>query len=127
MTACDGAADGSGKGPRQSGRGSGYHWKSANAAPILPVRVILVLLLWVHFNILRKHELAWLGGLSLSMSWVALLFPSKSGFVAKILGTLNAIGFYLPIGISALQEQALKRACYTILGSVLIAIMAVRT
>jgi formate dehydrogenase subunit gamma len=116
--------------------------------------VVLMFLLWVRFNIPKKHDLTWLakgggifnskvhppserfnagqkvifwlaclGGLSLSMSGIALLFPYEFGFFAKTFGTLNAIGFNLPTEISPLQEQQLNQIWHSILAFVLIAIM----
>jgi formate dehydrogenase subunit gamma len=116
--------------------------------------VVLMFLLWVRFNIPKKHDLVWLakgggifnskvhppserfnagqkvifwlaclGGLSLSMSGIALLFPYEFGFFAKTFGTLNALGFNLPTEISPLQEQQLNQIWHSILAFVLIAIM----
>ncbi|MBK1698337.1 formate dehydrogenase subunit gamma [Rhodovibrio salinarum] len=116
--------------------------------------VIMMFLLWVRFNIPKKHDLTWLakgggifdskvhapserfnagqkgvfwlaclGGLSLSMSGIALLFPFEFGFFGKTFAALNGLGLDLPAQLSPLQEQQLNQIWHSILAFVLIAVM----
>ncbi len=49
--------------------------------------------------------LVMLGGLSLSLSGIALLFPFQTALFAKTFAALNVIGFNLPTDLTPLQEM----------------------
>ena len=64
-----------------------------------------------------------LGGLSVSMSGIALLFPFQTDMFAKTFGLLNVIGFDLPTSLTALQEQHLNQLWHGIVSLVLMTII----
>ena len=64
-----------------------------------------------------------LGGLSISLSGWALLFPYETKMMAKTFVMLNLIGFNLPTDLSALQEQQLQQIWHGIVGLVLIVLV----
>ena len=64
-----------------------------------------------------------LGGLSISLSGIALLFPFQTAMFAKTFGVLNMIGFDLPTALTALQEQQLNQLWHGIVSLVLMTII----
>ena len=50
-----------------------------------------------------------IGGLSVSMSGIALMFPFQTTMFADTFAVLNTIGFNLPTDLSAMQEQQLNQ------------------
>jgi len=61
-----------------------------------------------------------IGGLSVSMSGIALMFPYETAMFAKTFGLLNHIGFDLPTDLTPLQEQQLNQVWHGIVSLVLI-------
>jgi formate dehydrogenase subunit gamma len=55
-----------------------------------------------------------LGGLSISLSGITLLFPFQTALFAKTFVMLNSIGFDLPTQLTALQEQQLGQLWHNI-------------
>ena len=64
-----------------------------------------------------------LGGLSISLSGWALLFPYETKMMAKTFGMLNMIGFNLPTDLTPLHEQQLQQIWHGIVGLVLIVLV----
>ena len=64
-----------------------------------------------------------LGGLSVSLSGIALLFPFQTAMFAKTFGLLNMIGFDLPTTLTMLQEQQLNQLWHGIVSLVLMTII----
>jgi formate dehydrogenase subunit gamma len=64
-----------------------------------------------------------LGGFSISLSGIALLFPFQTAMFAKTFGVLNMIGFDLPTALTALQEQQLNQLWHGIVSLVLMTII----
>jgi formate dehydrogenase subunit gamma len=64
-----------------------------------------------------------LGGLSVSMSGIALMFPFETAMFAKTFAILNAIGFDLPANLAPLQEQQLNQVWHSIVSLVLITVI----
>ena len=64
-----------------------------------------------------------LGGLSISLSGWALMFPFETHMMSKTFGILNMIGFNLSTDITPLQEQQLQQVWHGIVGLVLIVMM----
>ncbi len=64
-----------------------------------------------------------LGGLSLSLSGIALLFPFKFAMFEPTFNALNAIGLKLPTGLTAMEEMQLSQLWHGIVGLVMIAII----
>ncbi len=64
-----------------------------------------------------------IGGLSLSMSGIALLFPFQTEMFAKTFSILNMVGFDLPTQLTALQEQQLNQLWHGIVSLVLMTII----
>ncbi len=60
-----------------------------------------------------------IGGFSVSLSGIALLFPFQTEMFAKTFGILNIIGFDLPTNLSPLQEQQLNQLWHGIVSLVL--------
>ncbi len=60
-----------------------------------------------------------IGGFSVSLSGIALLFPYQTEMFAKTFGILNLIGFDLPSNLTALQEQQLNQLWHGIVSMVL--------
>ena len=50
-----------------------------------------------------------IGGLSVSMSGIALMFPFQTSMFADTFAILNMIGFSLPTDFTAMQEQQLNQ------------------
>ena len=61
-----------------------------------------------------------IGGLSVSMSGIALLFPFQTSMFADTFALLNVIGFNLPTDLTGMQEQQLNQLWH---GSVSMALM----
>ncbi|NDA08025.1 MAG: formate dehydrogenase subunit gamma [Alphaproteobacteria bacterium] len=61
-----------------------------------------------------------IGGLSVSMSGIALMFPYETAMFAKTFGMLNSVGFDLPTDLTPLQEQQLNQVWHGIVSLVLI-------
>ena len=61
-----------------------------------------------------------LGGLSISLSGWALMFPFETQMMSKTFGILNMIGFNLSTDLTPLQEQQLQQIWHGIVGLVLI-------
>lgn len=64
-----------------------------------------------------------LGGVSVSLSGLAMLFPFEFAFFGKTFAALNLIGFNLPTELTMLQETQLAVLWHTIVALVLIAII----
>jgi formate dehydrogenase subunit gamma len=64
-----------------------------------------------------------LGGLSLSLSGLALLFPFEFSFFTWTVQVLNAVGFNLPEGFTALQEMQLSQIWHGVMGMIMIAVI----
>jgi formate dehydrogenase subunit gamma len=64
-----------------------------------------------------------LGGASLSVSGIALLFPYEFSFFAKTFGVLNMLGLGLPTDLAPLQEQQFNQIWHAILGLVMIGVI----
>ena len=63
------------------------------------------------------------GGVCISLSGVALLFPFEFAFFAKTFQTLNIFGFGLPENLTMMQEMQLSQLWHSIVGLALIAIV----
>ena len=61
-----------------------------------------------------------LGGLSVSMSGIALMFPFQTTMFADTFSMLNTLGFNLPTDFTAMQEQQLNQLWHGIVSLVLI-------
>lgn len=61
-----------------------------------------------------------IGGLSVSMSGIALLFPYETHMFSKTFGILNTIGFDLPTNLTPLEEQQYNQVWHAIVSLVLI-------
>lgn len=64
-----------------------------------------------------------LGGISVSLSGIALLFPFELPMFAGTFKALNLIGFDLPTELTAVQEMQLSQLWHAAVGLVLIAIV----
>ncbi|MDP7547481.1 MAG: cytochrome b/b6 domain-containing protein, partial [Alphaproteobacteria bacterium] len=64
-----------------------------------------------------------LGGLSISLSGLALLFPFKLPFFAVTFETANIFGFDLPTNLNALEEVQLSQLWHAVVGLVLIIVI----
>ncbi|WP_422367649.1 formate dehydrogenase subunit gamma [Pelagibius sp.] len=64
-----------------------------------------------------------LGGVSVSLSGLAMLFPFEFAFFGKTFAALNLVGFNLPTELTMLQETQLSVLWHTIVALVLIAII----
>lgn len=64
-----------------------------------------------------------LGGISISLSGIALLFPFETTMWAKTFGILGAIGFDVPSQVTLMEEQQLSSLWHAVVGIVLIAII----
>ncbi|MEM7222888.1 MAG: formate dehydrogenase subunit gamma [Pseudomonadota bacterium] len=64
-----------------------------------------------------------LGGLSLGLSGVALLFPFQFSFFNDTFVVLNMVGFSLPTDLTPMQEMQLSQLWHTVVALVLIAII----
>jgi len=61
-----------------------------------------------------------IGGLSVSMSGIALLFPFQTSMFADTFAILNTIGFNLPTDLTAMQEQQLNQLWHGIVSLALV-------
>jgi formate dehydrogenase subunit gamma len=50
-----------------------------------------------------------IGGLSVSMSGIALMFPFQTSMFADTFALLNSVGFSLPTDFTAMQEQQMNQ------------------
>lgn len=64
-----------------------------------------------------------LGGLSLSLSGIALLFPFETTMFADTFVLLNKVGFQLPAELTPLQEMQLASLWHAIMSAILIGIV----
>lgn len=64
-----------------------------------------------------------LGGASISVSGIALMFPFELAMFDVTFAFLNIIGFNLPTGLTAMQEMQLSQIWHAVAGVVLIAII----
>ncbi|MEQ8355180.1 MAG: formate dehydrogenase subunit gamma [Kiloniellaceae bacterium] len=64
-----------------------------------------------------------LGGISISLSGLALLFPFQFAFFAKTFQVINVFGFGLPENLTMLQEMQLSQLWHSIVALILIAII----
>jgi len=64
-----------------------------------------------------------LGGISLSMSGWALLYPFTTSFFADTFAVLNLVGFNLPTDLTPMQEQQLSQLWHASVSMVMIAPM----
>lgn len=64
-----------------------------------------------------------LGGLSLSLSGIALLLPFEFSLFAPTFAVLNVFGLGLPTDLAPLQEMQLSQLWHTVVGLVMIAII----
>ena len=64
-----------------------------------------------------------LGGLSLSLSGISLLFPFQYSFFNDTFVALNSIGFSLPADLTAMQEMQLSQVWHAVAALILIAII----
>ena len=64
-----------------------------------------------------------LGGLSLSLSGLALLFPFQFSFFNWTFGLINLVGTNLPTDLTALQEMQLSQLWHSVVGCILIAVI----
>ena len=64
-----------------------------------------------------------LGGISLSVSGLALLFPFKIALFSATFAVLNVFGLGLPTDLAPIHEMQLSLAWHTVLGLVMIAII----
>jgi len=116
--------------------------------------VLLMFVLWVGYNIPRKHDLTWLrqggglfdskvhpaserfnagqkiifwlvvlGGLSLSLSGLALLFPYEFSFFAKTFAVVNLLGAGLPTDLLPVVEQQLNQIWHSIVALGMMAVI----
>ncbi len=64
-----------------------------------------------------------LGGLSLSLSGLSLLFPFEFALFAKTYAVLNAFGFVLPTDLTAIEEMQLSQIWHSIIALVMTAVI----
>ena len=64
-----------------------------------------------------------LGGVSISMSGIALMFPFETAMFAKTFAALNTIGFDLPTQVSAMDEQKYASLWHSIVALFLICVI----
>ncbi len=64
-----------------------------------------------------------LGGLSLSLSGIALLFPFETTMWGKTFGILSAVGFNVPGNVTLMEEQQLSSLWHAVVGIVMIAVI----
>ena len=64
-----------------------------------------------------------LGGLSLTISGLALLFPFKFPLFSATFAVLNVFGFGLPTDLAPIHEMQLSQVWHTVLGLLMIAII----
>jgi len=103
--------------------------------------LIISFVLWVRHNIPNRHDLKWLavggglfnqkilfwvvilGGLSMSLSGISLLFPFTFAMFAKTFAVLNVFGLGLPTDLSATEEMQLSQLWHALVSLVMIAIV----
>ncbi len=64
-----------------------------------------------------------LGGASLSLSGLALLFPFEFSLFDATFRAMNAVGFKLPTGLTAMEEMQLSQIWHSVMGLLLIAVI----
>jgi formate dehydrogenase subunit gamma len=64
-----------------------------------------------------------LGGLSLSLSGIALLFPFQTALFAKTFAILNLLGFHLPTQLTPLQEMQYASSWHSIVALALVVVI----
>ena len=64
-----------------------------------------------------------IGGVSISLSGLALLFPFKLPLFAATFELINIAGFDLPTNLSALEEVQLSQLWHAVVGLVLIIVI----
>jgi len=67
--------------------------------------------------------LVMLGGLSISLSGIALMFPFEFALFAKTFAALNVFGLELPTNLTAMQEMQLSQLWHTVVAVFLIAVI----
>lgn len=67
--------------------------------------------------------LVMLGGLSISLSGIALMFPFELALFAKTFAALNVLGLELPTNLTAMQEMQLSQLWHTAMAVFLIAVI----
>ncbi|NQW08262.1 MAG: formate dehydrogenase subunit gamma [Alphaproteobacteria bacterium] len=117
------------------------------------VGLALSFVLWVVHNIPNRHDAVWLlrggvliwgghppakkfnagqkilfwlvmlGGLSVSLSGIALIFPFQTSFFADTFALLNGFGLPLPTQITPMEEQQLNQVWHTAMSLVLVVII----
>jgi formate dehydrogenase subunit gamma len=61
-----------------------------------------------------------IGGLSVSMSGIALMFPFETHMFGDTFALLNSVGFSLPVDLTVMQEQQYNQLWHSIVSLVLI-------
>src|SRR3546814_21098535 len=64
-----------------------------------------------------------LGGISISLSGLVLLWPFQLPLWGKTFAVLNAVGFDLPSQVTPMQEQQLSQLWHAAVGLLLIAVI----
>ena len=64
-----------------------------------------------------------LGGISISMSGIALMFPGETAMFSKTFGLLNALGFDFATNLTWVQEQQLASLWHAVMAIFLIAVI----
>ncbi len=64
-----------------------------------------------------------LGGLSISLSGIALLFPFQFAIFGPTFAALNVVGFDLPTSLTLMQEMQLSQIWHAIVGVILIVVI----
>ncbi|RDD62880.1 formate dehydrogenase subunit gamma [Ferruginivarius sediminum] len=115
--------------------------------------IVLMFVLWVKDNVPNGRDLKWLakggglfggghpeaekfnagqkiifwvvilGGISVSLSGLALLFPYSFSFFSGTFAALNMLGADLPSNLAPLQEQQLNQIWHTVVAIVMIAVI----
>jgi formate dehydrogenase subunit gamma len=67
--------------------------------------------------------LVMLGGLSVSLSGIALMFPFETAYFGKTFALLNVFGLQLPTDLTAMQEMQLNQVWHTAVAVFLIAVI----
>jgi formate dehydrogenase subunit gamma len=118
------------------------------------VGIVLMLVLWVRYNLPTRNDLRWLakgggmfsrgvhpparkfnagqklifwitvlGGISVSLTGIALMWPFQFAFFSGTFAFLNIFGLGLPADLSPIQEMQLAQAWHAILGLILTAVI----
>ncbi len=115
--------------------------------------LLLSFVLWIRHNFPNRHDVVWLlkgggiftrshpparkfnagqkilfwlvmlGGLSISLSGLALMFPFQSALFAKTFAVLNGFGLSLPATLTPLQEMQYATLWHSIMALVLICVI----